>query len=65
MHDGRAAPAPTSDQPSVTLTMDQEAFWRLGFGRVEPTRLVATGEVRVEGDMALGHKVLDSMAFIV
>ena len=61
---GRAAPVATgpADEPSVTLTMDQEAFWRLGFGRVEPARVVATGEVRIEGDVALGHRVLDSMA---
>jgi hypothetical protein len=45
--------------------MDQEAFWRLGFGRVEPARLVATGQVRLEGDVALGHRVLEAMAFII
>ena len=39
-------PVPSGDRRPVTLSMDQEAFWRLGFGRVEPTRLVATGEVR-------------------
>jgi uncharacterized protein (TIGR03083 family) len=65
--DGRASlmPAPSSEEPTVTLTMDQEAFWRLGFGRVEPARVVATGQVRVEGDMAIGHKVLESMAFMI
>jgi uncharacterized protein (TIGR03083 family) len=67
VHDGRASlvPVPSEDSPSVTLTMDQDAFWRLGFGRVEPTRLVATGEVRISGDMAIGHKVLESMAFMI
>ena len=59
-----AAPAAT-EEPTVTLTMDQEAFWRLGFGRVEPARVLATGEVRIEGDMALGHRVLESMAFMI
>ena len=49
----------------MTLGMDQEAFWRLGFGRVEPARVVATGEVRIDGDIALGHRVLDSMAFMI
>jgi uncharacterized protein (TIGR03083 family) len=67
MHDGRAMvlPVPPGQAPTVALTMDQEAFWRLGFGRVEPARLVANGQVRVEGDMAIGHKVLESMAFMV
>ncbi len=76
VEDGRAVPVaapaalpgpqgPPSEQPSATLYMDQEAFWRLGFGRVEPSRLMATGEVRITGDVALGHKVLDSMAFMI
>lgn len=67
VRDGRAALVPEvpDAQPTVTLSMDQEAFWRLGFGRVEPMRLVASHEVRVEGDIALGHKVLDSMAFMI
>ena len=67
MHDGRAEVAPLgpAEEPSVTLSMDQEAFWRLGFGRVEPTRVVATGQVRIEGDIAIGHRVLDSMAFMI
>ena len=51
--------------PSVTLSMDQDAFWRLGFGRIDPGRVLATGEVRVEGDIALGHRVLDAMAFMI
>ncbi len=67
VHDGRAASMPEvpDHHPTVTLSMDQEAFWRLGFGRVEPMRLVASGEVRVGGDIALGHKVLESMAFMI
>lgn len=51
-------------EPTTTLTMDQEAFWRLCCGRVEPVRLLATGQVRVDGDMVVGHKVIDAMAFI-
>jgi len=33
---GRASLVPLrpAEAPTVTLTMDQEAFWRLGFGRV-------------------------------
>ncbi len=66
MDQGRAAPVPaTVDEPTVILGMDQETFWRLGFGRVEPARVVATGEVRIDGDIALGHRVLDAMAFMI
>ncbi len=64
---GRAslAPAEPDHDPSVTLSMDQEAFWRLGFGRVDPERVLATGEVRIEGDVGLGHRVLEAMAFMI
>jgi uncharacterized protein (TIGR03083 family) len=51
-------------EPTCTLSMDQEAFWLLCFGRQAPLRLLGTGQVRVEGDMVVGHKVLDAMAFI-
>jgi uncharacterized protein (TIGR03083 family) len=66
MDSGRAsrAPLPSAVAPTVMLTMDQETFWRLGFGRVAPVRVVASGQVRVDGDMAIGHKVLESMAFM-
>ena len=48
----------------ATLIVDQETFWRLGFGRVNPSRALASGLVRVVGDIALGHRVLGSMAFM-
>ena len=65
--DGRAEAVTASpdDRPTVTLSMDQEAFWRLGFGRVEAKRLLATGEVQVDGEVALGYKVLDAMSFMI
>ncbi len=53
------------DSPTVVLGTDQETFWRLGLGRVDPSRVLATGEARIDGDGALGRKVLESMAFIV
>ncbi len=64
---GRASQVPSAagDEPTVSLSMDQEAFWRLGFGRVEPVRVVATGQVQIDGDMAIGHTVLESMAFMI
>ena len=67
MDAGRASPrgTPSTLAPSVVLTMDQETFWRLGLGRVEPARVLASGQVRVDGDVAIGHKVLASMAFMI
>jgi uncharacterized protein (TIGR03083 family) len=64
---GRAVPLAVTPEvrPTVTLTMDQESFWRLGFGRVEPKRLLATAQVKVDGDVALGHRVLDAMSFMI
>jgi uncharacterized protein (TIGR03083 family) len=65
--EGRASLVPDDPdaEPSVTLNMEQEAFWRLGFGRVAPSRVLATGKVQIEGDVALGHQVLESMAFMM
>ena len=62
---GRAAVStgPGPAEPTTTLTMDQETFWRLSFGRVGAALVLASGEVQVGGDVALGHRVLDSMAF--
>ena len=67
MVDGRATAVPGSgpDDPTAVLTMDQETFWRLGFGRVDPGRVLASGEVRVEGDVGLDNRVLEAMAFMV
>ncbi len=67
MDAGRAAlvASPPAATPAVVLTMDQEIFWRLGFGRVEPTRVLASSQVRVDGDVATGHRVLESMAFMI
>jgi uncharacterized protein (TIGR03083 family) len=63
---GRASvvPLPAATRPSVTLTMAQDVFWRVSCGRVDAPRVVASGEVQVDGDTALGHSVLDSMSFM-
>ncbi len=66
MAGGRAAIVPRDERTaSVVLTFDQETFWRLGFGRVDPARVLASGQVRVEGDVATGNRVLESMAFMI
>jgi uncharacterized protein (TIGR03083 family) len=63
---GRASLVPPSEGsvPAVTLAMDQETFWRLAFGRTDPSQALPSGTVTVDGDRALGHRVLRSMAFM-
>jgi uncharacterized protein (TIGR03083 family) len=63
---GRAslAPVPPVEPPTVTLTMDQEEFWRRCNGRVGPDELVSSRSVSVEGDTSLGRKVLAALAFM-
>jgi uncharacterized protein (TIGR03083 family) len=51
--------------PTVALSMDQDTFWRLGFGRTGSDQALATGSVTVAGDLALGRRVLDGMAFMI
>jgi len=63
---GRAAVLdPPPADPTVTLAMDQEAYWRLGFGRVEPLDLLASGAVVMTGDESLGRAVLAAMPFMI
>ncbi len=65
--DGRRATALAGrgpERPTTSLTFDQETFWRLASGRVDGSRALASGQARVEGDLALGHRVLDSMASV-
>jgi uncharacterized protein (TIGR03083 family) len=66
MADGRASlvPVSTDSSPSVTVTLDQETFWRLALGRVDPSVAVGSGEVGVDGDKALGYRTLESMSFM-
>lgn len=66
MAHGRASIVPVADErrPTVTLTMTEEAFWRLSYGRVDASRVLVSGEVQVDGDRALGDRVLASMCFM-
>ena len=66
VEDGRAVRldgAPGS--PTVTLTMDQAAFWRLGLGRCLGSEVLAAGAVAVDGDAELGLRVVEAMAFMI
>ncbi len=67
MDGGRAAVVPGDGpvHPTATVAMDQEVFWRLGFGRVDADAVLASGEVQVDGDAVLGRRVLRSMAFMI
>jgi uncharacterized protein (TIGR03083 family) len=53
------------DSPTVTIAMDRRTFSRLAGGRWSGTRARAEGGVRVDGDQALGDRVVDSMAFTI
>jgi len=63
---GRASlqPVPPTEPPTVTLTMEQEEFWRRCYGRLDPDEVASTGSVTVEGDAALGRRVLGALAFM-
>ncbi len=66
VRDGRAtAPVVAPGAPTVVLTMDQETFWGLGLGRVDPARALSAGQAGIEGDIALGHRVIEAMPFMV
>ena len=51
--------------PTVTLGMDRRTFARLAGGRWTGDRARAEGVVRIEGDQALGDRVVDNMAFTI
>lgn len=55
--------APT--QPSVRLTMDAETFACLGCGRWEPAQALASGQVTITGDRALGETIIHQMNFMI
>lgn len=65
---GRAvavADLPADTRPDVTLTTDQDTFWRLAYGRMTSVQAQADHRVRLDGDPIVGQKVLDGMAFMM
>ncbi|MHB1518893.1 MAG: maleylpyruvate isomerase family mycothiol-dependent enzyme [Acidimicrobiales bacterium] len=56
---------PAEVVPSVTVEMDQDVFWRLCFGRVEPGSVISSGRVAITGDEDLGRRVIGSMSFMM
>ncbi len=62
--EGRAkliADAPT--EPTTHITLDRRTFARLAGGRWDGAQARRMGAVRVEGNQALGNRVVDHMAF--
>jgi len=64
---GRAAagPVPPDRPPTVTLTMEQDEFWRRCYGRLGPDQVASVGAVLIDGDDALGRQVLGALAFMM
>jgi uncharacterized protein (TIGR03083 family) len=66
MQGGRAATLDeTPADPTVELTMEQAAFWRLGLGRYTGTEALAAGDVAFAGDVDLGRRIVEAMSFMV
>ncbi|GIU87001.1 MAG: hypothetical protein KatS3mg009_1516 [Acidimicrobiia bacterium] len=51
--------------PTVRATMDRRTFTRLAGGRWAGARALAEGRVRIEGDEALGRRVVEQMAYTI
>ncbi len=65
MVDGRAVPLEEEPPaPTVRLDMDGETLLRLGTGRGDPAGILASGDVRITGDRALGEQVVAAMNFL-
>ena len=61
---GRARPAGDDVAPTVTLSLSNIDFVRLGCGRTTSALLQATGAVGVDGDRLAGGSVLGAMNFM-
>ncbi len=61
----RAKPVGDEVVPTVTLSLSSLDFVRLGCGRATGEQLEAAGEIGVEGDAAVGRRVLDAMNFMM
>jgi uncharacterized protein (TIGR03083 family) len=61
---GRAKPAADDAIPTVTLSMSAVDFTRLGCGRASAEAIATEGGVTIEGDAALGQRILEQMNFM-
>lgn len=64
MEGGRAVPAETTLEASVTIRIDAEAFASLAAGRWSAGRVLDEGRATLEGDPALGQAVLEALPHI-
>jgi len=53
------------NSPTVRLTMDMETFSSVGCGRIPLDEVQADNGVQIEGDQALGQKILEQMNIMV
>ncbi|GMU78586.1 MAG: hypothetical protein AMXMBFR46_13810 [Acidimicrobiia bacterium] len=60
-HDGAAG---GTVEPTVRLALDGETYARLACGRLDPEAALAAGSVAIDGDTALGRRVLDALDFL-
>jgi uncharacterized protein (TIGR03083 family) len=56
--------APGVDPPTVRLTMSAATFERLGSGRIDGDACVAAGDVLIDGDEALGRRIVAAMNYL-
>jgi uncharacterized protein (TIGR03083 family) len=65
VHGGRARVLDAvPDAPTVRIVTDGETYARLACGRGDPAAARAAGSVRVEGDEALGNRIVDELNFL-
>jgi len=63
--DGRARRLdPVPDTPSTRVRTDGETFARLACGRLDPGAALAGEQVTLEGDAALGRRVVEELNFL-
>jgi uncharacterized protein (TIGR03083 family) len=62
---GRATPLDEPPaRPTVRLTLDSVCFERLACGRVDPELTLDAGEVRLDGDVDLGRRIVAEMNYM-
>jgi putative sterol carrier protein len=62
---GRARPVGDEVAPTVTLSLSNIDFVRLGCGRATSAQVEAAGGIAMEGDALVGRSVLGAMNFMM
>jgi uncharacterized protein (TIGR03083 family) len=68
VRDGRAVlavPPDAGQAPTVTLRLDVETWWCLALGRRDGPSALAAGDVVLDGDIALGERIVDNLTFMI